>query len=81
MGRQGCAPHLGPNSFIFMQFSENILSNTFFTPNPGVLAPSSLVWEILDTPLYTLYHSGARTFFVFASTPSSVSCFPARVDA
>ena len=39
MGRQGCAPPLGPNSFIFMQFSENILSNTFLPQIQGGWRP------------------------------------------
>ena len=39
----------GPLSFIFMQFSANILPSNRFAPPPvRVGAP---IWEILDTPL------------------------------
>ena len=46
-GRQGRAPHFGPNSFIFMQFLAKILQNNRFEHPREVGAP----WEILDSPL------------------------------
>ena len=47
LGVQGTrADPLGPNFFIFMQFSTKIV------PNNRVSAPS---WETLDLPLFSIY--------------------------
>ena len=42
---------LGPNFFIFMQFSRKIIQIVCWRPLSGVGAPT--LWEILDPPLVT----------------------------
>ena len=47
-GHAPCAPPVCPNSFIFFQFSANILQNNSLLHSPRQLASS---WKILDRPL------------------------------
>ena len=53
-GALGMHAPLGPVSFVFMQFSAQMLPNNEFLPQTQGLAPP--IWEILDPPLYSDTH-------------------------
>ena len=66
--RQGRAPLLGPNYFIFMQFSVKTWPINRLAPPPWKLVPPP-VWEILDPPLKGKLLLGFLLLFIEVAHP------------
>ena len=58
---------LGPISFIFLWFFQQILTNKRFSPQTQGLTPS--VWEILDLPLINETVPTRKSFVAVAVAP------------